>query len=144
MFELIPFENNRHLSNYNPFKELEDLEKNFWGGSWGSSFKTDIKDTGNGYEMEADLPGFKKEDIHVDVEDGYLTIQAERHSEQEKKDQKGNYIRCERRYGSFSRSFDITGIQADQIKVSYQDGVLKLVLPKAEETKPAARRLEIE
>ena len=78
------------------------------------------------------------------MEDGYLTIRAERHSEAEEKDKKGNYIRCERSYGSFSRSFDLTGINADQIKASYADGVLKLNLPKLEAQKPEVRRLEIE
>ena len=144
MFELIPFDRKNHLSNYNPFRELEEFERNFWNGHTAEAFKTDIKDAGNAYELEADLPGFKKEDIQVNVEEGYLTIRAERHSEAEEKDKKGNYIRCERSYGSFSRSFDLTGINADQIKASYADGVLKLNLPKLEAQKPEVRRLEIE
>ena len=109
-----------------------------------AEFKTDIKDTGKEYELEADLPGFKKEDINIELDDNYLTIQAERKYENDEKDKKGNYVRRERSYGSFSRSFDVSGIDVSAIKASYQDGVLKLILPKKEEAVPATRRLEIE
>lgn len=136
MFELTPF-------NHNPFRALEEFERNFWN-SHVSDFQTDIKDTGASYELEADLPGFKKDNIQVNVEDGYLTIRAERHSEAEEKDKKGNYLRCERSYGSFTRRFDLTGINADGITAAYANGVLKLNLPKQEERKPETRRLEIE
>ena len=78
MLELIPFISNNRVSNYDPFKDMENFEKRFFGTDRISSFKTDIKDNGNEYLLEADLPGFKKEDIDVNLENNYLTIKAER------------------------------------------------------------------
>ena len=94
--------------------------------------------------IEAELPGFSKEDIKIDVEGDYLTVGAERRESKEEKDAKGSYVRRERYYGSFSRSFDISGVDAENLAASYKDGVLKLVMPKKEARLPAARRLEIE
>ena len=68
MLELIPFISNNRVSNYDPFKDMENFEKHFFGTDRISSFKTDIKDNGNEYLLEADLPGFKKEDIDVNLE----------------------------------------------------------------------------
>jgi HSP20 family protein len=128
----------------NPFRGFDELERNFFGNMPVNSFRTDIRDDGSAYVLEADLPGFDKEDIHVDVEDGYLTIQAQRHSDYEKKDKKGNYVCCERSYGSFSRSFDTTGIDTKALKATFKDGVLTLTMPKLAEPASAGRRLEIE
>ena len=72
-----------------------------------------------------------------------MTITAERHSDHEEKDKKGNYLRCERSYGSYQRSFDLSGIDESGIKAEYADGVLKLTLPKKSPEVPAARRIEI-
>ena len=147
MFELTPFErrNHRHMAAYNPFREFEDFERNFFHNDFGlTEFKMDIKDEGNAFVLEADLPGFNKDDIHVDVDGNYLTISAERHNESEKKDKHGNYIRQERSYGSYSRSFDVSNVKTDDIKVAYKDGVLRLNLPKKDGTLPGSRRLEIE
>ena len=88
--------------------------------------------------------GFEKGDIKLDITGDVLTIQAERHSEHEEKDKKQKYVRCERSYGSYSRAFDISGVDADKIKAKYEDGVLKLTLPKKEEPKEQSRKLEIE
>ena len=93
--------------------------------------------------MEADLPGFNKEDIKVDIGDGALTITAQRKKESEEKGKNG-YVRRERSYGSFRRSFDLTGVDAEKISGSYKDGVLTLNLPKQSEQAPASRRLELE
>jgi len=109
-----------------------------------AEFKTDIQDKGDSYLLEADLPGFKKEDISIDFDDDIMTISAQRHSEHEEKDKKGNFVRCERSYGSYKRSFDLNGIKADEMKAEYKDGVLKLTMPKKVETVPASRRLEIQ
>lgn len=143
MLELTPFARN-HRSVYNPFREMEEMEKNFFGGNAMNAFKTDIKEDEKSYVLEADLPGFKKEDIAIDVDNGYLTITAERHSENDEKDGKGNYIRRERSFGSYSRSFDITGVKEDEITASYADGVLTLNMPKKDAELPTARRLEIQ
>ncbi len=144
MFGLTPYERKNSAMSYDPFKAFENFEREFFKANGLAEFKTDIKDTGKEYELEADLPGFKKEDINIELDDNYLTIQAERKYENDEKDKKGNYVRRERSYGSFSRSFDVSGIDVSAIKASYQDGVLKLVLPKKEEAVPATRRLEIE
>ncbi|MEG1274788.1 MAG: Hsp20/alpha crystallin family protein [Ruthenibacterium sp.] len=145
MFELLPYvHKNYRISNYNPFRELEKFEKSFFQGDSIGEFKTDIKDNGDSYLLEADLPGFCKEDITVDIDDNYLTISACRHSEAEETDKKDSYIRCERSYGSFSRSFDISNVKAADIKAAYENGVLRLTMPKLEDTPAATRRLEIE
>ena len=150
MFEIIPFTHRNHVAAYNPFKELDALEKSFFGSSPFFSdkammpFRTDIKETDDAFLLEADLPGFKKEDIHIDINEDYLTIQAERHSSHEDEDEKKNYVRCERSYGSYSRSFDISGIDADKITAKYDNGVLTMNMPKKEPVAPASRQLTID
>lgn len=146
MFELTPFDRRRHssLNSFNPFRELEELERDFFHSPGLAEFKTDIHDAGDAYVLEADLPGFKKEDIQIDLEDHYLKISASRHTQSEEKDDKGQLLRCERSYGSFSRSFDISGVKQDAIKAAYKDGVLTLTMPKKEADQPSARRLDIE
>ena len=94
--------------------------------------------------IEADLPGFAKGDIHLDIDGNLLTIKAERHSEHEEKDKKHKYIRCERSYGSYCRQFDVSGVDTDGIKAKYEDGVLKLTLPKKPEIAEKGKHLEIE
>ena len=76
MFELTPYERRHQRALFNPFRDMDNFEKSFWGDMAAADFKTDIKDNGKEYVLEADLPGFKKEDIHVDIEDGDLTISA--------------------------------------------------------------------
>ena len=76
--------------------------------------------------------------------DDRLTVTAERHSNFEDKDEKNKYVRCERSYGTYARSFDISGIDAKAIKAAYSDGVLRVTLPKQKEVPASSRRLEIE
>ncbi len=144
---LVPYvRRNNSLSAFDPFRELDELERAFFGDDRSTkmaAFSTDIKDNGDHYTLEADLPGVKKDDIKLDLTDNVLTINAERHSEYEEKDKKGNYVRCERSYGSYQRSFDTTGIDTDNIEAEFVDGALKLTLPKVKEVKPESRRLEI-
>lgn len=143
--------NNYALANCNPFREMDEFEKHFFGEPFNffrndslSEFKTDIKDEGDAYTLEMDLPGFAKEDISLDIENDVLTIQAQRHSEHEEKDKQGKYLRCERSYGSYSRSFDLSAVKAEGIKAKYENGVLTLHLPKKEAVLPASKHLEIE
>ncbi len=99
----------------------------------------DIKETNNEFIVTAELPGMKKDDIHIAYKDGVLTIEGERKQEKEEKDV--NFHRVERRYGKFYRTFQLPSqIQEDKIEATYKDGVLTIVLPKAEE----ARAKEIE
>lgn len=140
-----PYERRRNeMSTFDPFGLMRDFEHGVFGDRIGSSFCTDIREENGAYLLEADLPGFKKEDIHIDLEDNRMTITAERHSDYEEKDKKGSFLRCERSYGAFSRSFDTTGIDVAAIKASFTDGVLRLTMPKIAEVPPTSRRLEIE
>ena len=118
--------------------------RSMFGKRAANVMKTDVRENKDSYDVFVDLPGFKKEDIHVDVADDRLTVSAERHSNYEDKDKKGNYLRCERSYGSYARSFDISGIDAAGIKAAYADGVLRVTLPKQKEVPASSRRLEIE
>lgn len=142
MFELIPF-GGRRVSVYDPFRTFDEMERSFFGSDRPvvSAFRTDVTDTGDAYKLEAELPGFKKEDIKLDIENDVLTISAER--KMENNEDKPNFVKRERFYGSYSRSFDVSGIEVDGIEAAYTDGVLTLTMPKKVETAPASRRLEI-
>ena len=98
--------------------------------------KTDIRDTGSGYELDIDLPGFKKDEIKDKVENGYLTIHAEKGLNKDEKDEKGAYIRRERYIGQCSRSFYIgDGVEQSDIRAKFEDGILRLSVPKKEQPK---------
>lgn len=138
MFELMPFTK----SMMNPFYEMDKMTRNLFGDTSLQTFRTDVQDNGDRYTLEAELPGFQKEDIHIDVEGDRLTIQAERKSEDSQQDD--HYLRRERYYGAYSRSFDISQIAEDQISAAYENGILKLELPKKTVVSPTSRRLEIQ
>ena len=145
MFELIPFDRRNHrVSVYDPFRAFDEMERAFFGSQQPAvlSFRTDVTDTGDAYKLEAELPGFKKDDIKIDIENDCLTISAERH--ENKDESRPNFVKRERMYGSYSRSFDVSGIDVDRISAAYTDGILTLELPKKVETPPASRRLEIQ
>lgn len=139
MFDLMPFDR-RHR---NMARSFDSIARDFFEGfdSGLTAFNTDIRDRGDHYELTADLPGFRKEDIHIDVDGDMLVIHAEH--DESKEDKKDDYIRRERRYGSFSRSFHVANVKTDQIDAAYQDGVLKLVLPKSGPATPPTRRIDI-
>ena len=139
MFGMIPFA--RHDDNV--FDLFDNFERSFFGDNSASTFRTDIRDEGDKFVLEAELPGFKKEDIKLDLKDGILTVSAQHSESSEEKDKKGSYIRRERRYGSFARKFDVSGIQEDGITAAYNNGVLELTLPKAQPVVPVARQIEI-
>ena len=141
MFELMPFGYHR-VSAYNPFRDFEEMSRSFWDNNNVSAFRTDITEKDGQYILEADLPGFKKEDISVDIDKDCLTITAE-HKSEEKEENADSYIRRERYYGSYTRSFNVKGIDTEAITAAYNDGVLTLTMPKKEPEVPAARRLEI-
>lgn len=144
MFELTPFISNRRraMNVYDPFRELNELENAFFGGT-RCAFCSDITDNGDSYTIETDLPGMKKEDISIDITGDTMTVSAERHANTEEKDKKNNYVRIERSYGSYKRSFDISEVNADAITAKYEDGVLTLNLPKKVPAKPESRKLDI-
>lgn len=142
MFGMIPFDR----SDNNVFDTFDNFARDFFRRSNTDlpAFRTDIRDTGGSFVLEAELPGFKKEDISLDLKDGILTITASHDESTEEKDEKGNYIRRERRYGSFQRSFDVSGIDETAITAAYENGVLALTLPKAKPVEPETRKIEIQ
>lgn len=147
MFDLRPYNRKNNVTSYNPFREMDsffDDPFRFFDGKALAEFNTDIIESGNNYILEADLPGFEKGDIKLDVKDDILTIKAERHTETEKKDKDSRSICCERSYGSYSRQFDVSGIDTDKISAKYENGVLKLTMPKKEAPKEISKHLEIE
>lgn len=136
MFGLIPYTARRLMSD--PFA---DFDRDFWYDSV-RGIRADVKDNGDSYTLKSDLPGFNKEDIKIDLEDDMMTISAERKFEEEKTDKSG-WVRRERSYGSFSRSFNVAGINTDAVTAEYKDGVLTMTLPKREEVKPSSRQIAI-
>ena len=124
------------------FREMDQMDSMFEDmfnmngfGLGNRAMSTDVKEEQNHYQIEIELPGYNKEDIHADLKDGYLTISAEHKEENEKKDHKGNYIRRERRYGNCSRSFYVgKEMTEEDIKASFKNGILTLLVPKKEPT----------
>lgn len=141
MFGMIPFDR----SDNNLFDTFDSFARDFFRKSNADlpAFRTDIRDAGDSYVLEAELPGFNKEDINLDLKDGILTITAAHSESTEDKGENGSYIRRERRYGSFQRSFDVTGIEETGITAAYLNGVLTLTLPKAKPAEPETRRIAI-
>ena len=122
----------------------DDFEKNFFGrrnplyGRHAKNLmKTDVREVSDGYELDIDLPGFKKEEVAVDLQNGYLTVSAAKGLDKEEEEKKGRYIRRERTMGSCSRSFYVgDAVTQEDIKARFEDGTLKLDIPK-KEVKPA-------
>ena len=95
--------------------------------------KTDVRETDHTYELDIDLPGFKKDEVSVDLRDGCLTIRAAKGLDRDKEDKKGSYIRQERYAGACSRSFYVGDVEAKDISARFEDGILKISMPKMTE-----------
>lgn len=96
--------------------------------------RTDVKEKENGYEMKTDLPGYKKEDIHISLQNGNLTIEAERNGSNEKKDSNGSILRQERFSGKCSRTFYVgKNVKDSDIKASFNEGTLTITIPHVQE-----------
>ena len=110
-----------------------EVDKALYGKHAGNVMKTDVRETDSGYEVDIDLPGFKKDEINAQLDNGYLTISAAKGLDKDEKDKKGKYIRKERYAGAMSRSFYVgEGITQEDIKAKYEDGILRLSVPKKE------------
>lgn len=112
---------------------MEDAFKSpIFGHREKNLMKTDIKESDSGYELDMDLPGFKKEDIQIELRDGYVTISAQRAMEKNEKDEKtGRYVRQERYSGACSRSFYVgKDVKQEDMKARFEDGILHLEFPK--------------
>ena len=127
------------LVRWDPFQELVTINHRL-GRTWGESFPVDIYEKDDALVVKAELPGVGKEDLDVRVEDGVLTLQAERKRGTEVSEESS--YRMERVYGSFTRSFTLpTTVDASKVAATYKDGVLEVTVPKAETAKP--KKVEI-
>lgn len=129
---------------YNPFNELENWNRAFFGDTTLAEFKTDIRDAGDAFLLEADLPGFRKEDISLSLNGDAMTIKAVRHSDYEDDGKRGSYLRCERSYGTYTRTFDVSGIETNSIRAAYNNGVLTVTLPKRSAHRPEGQTITID
>ena len=115
-----------------------DFDRDFWGRKnplYGKNakniMKTDIREHDTGYELDVDLPGFKKDEINIELENGYLTISAAKGLDKDEQDKKGKYIRKERYAGAMQRSFYVgDAVPEEDVKAKFEDGILKLSIPK--------------
>ncbi len=115
-----------------PTRELANIDRQLYGKNAQNLMKTDVHENETDYEMDMDLPGFKKDQIKINLENGYLTISAAKEHDSEKK-KHGKVIRQERYEGSMQRSFYVgDGVKVEDVKARFEDGVLKLCIPKKE------------
>ena len=123
-----------------------DVDKELYGKHAKNLMKTDVKETEKGYEVDMDLPGFKKDEIQMELNDGVLTISAAKGLDKDEEDKKGNYIRKERYAGAMSRSFYVgDALTQEDIKAKYESGILRLSIPKKEAKQvEATKRIAIE
>ena len=128
----------------NDWMNFPFMDNDFWGGKKNPLYgkhaqnmmKTDIREKDGSYELDVDLPGFKKDEIKVQLNDGYLTLSAAKGLDKDEQDKKGNYIRRERYAGSMSRSFYVgDAVTQQDIKAKYEDGILKISVPKKDPKK---------
>ena len=108
--------------------------------------KTDVRETENNYELDIDLPGFKKDEVNLELKDGYLTISADKSLDKDEKDSEGRYIRQERWSGSCSRSFFVgENVKPSDVRAKFEDGILRIAMPKQEPRQlPATTSIAIE
>ena len=121
------------FDNMFPFDEKFFTEKKdpLYGKNVSRLMKTDVRETEGTYELDVDLPGFKKEDVELSFDNGYLTISAKKSLNKDEKNKEGQYIRQERYAGSMSRSFYVgESVPQSDIKAKFEDGVLRISIPK--------------
>ena len=146
MFDMIPFRRN------NPMKKgayFDDFFDNFFNNDFlvpikfpKNDFRADLKETDDEYIIEADLPGISKDAVKVNYSNNNIIISAKREDIVE--DKRENYIRRERSYGEFKRAFYVDNVDENNIRASFNDGVLKINLPKLEKDKKIGKQIEIE
>ncbi|HIS52176.1 MAG TPA: Hsp20/alpha crystallin family protein [Candidatus Onthomonas avicola] len=140
-YSMTPFgRRNDSLSNL-----FDQMERTFWRdtGTAYASFPTDIRDEGNQFVLKADLPGFRKEEIEVQLDNGVLTITAQHKEGETEREGQGSCLCRERHDGNCRRTFSVSGIDERAIRAAYENGVLTLTLPKETPVVPEARRINI-
>lgn len=154
MFNIIPYRTNHNMTRRENRGYFEDFANDFFRPFFAENFgmlseqrpmRVDVRDEGDHYVLEADMPGMSKDNLKVEVNDGVLTISAEYNEDNEQKNEEDKYVYRERRFGSMSRSFNVEGIREADITAAFKDGVLKLNLPKCEPVpKPEAHTIAID
>jgi HSP20 family protein len=146
MYNLIPFNKKKDLMPREHF--FNQVFDQFFGEDFfapfnakGNSFQVDLEEKNDSYVIKADLPGIKKEDININFANDYLTISAKRNEDTEVKED--NYLRRERRYGEFNRSFYMRNVRDEDIDAEFNDGVLTVSLPKRENTSVGNKTIPI-
>ena len=146
MFDIVPWRKNNLTQRKGD--DFENMVNSFFNDDFFSSlgvlknnFSVDLKEDDNDYIIEADLPGVDKKDIEISYKNGYLNISAKRDSHEEEK--KDNYVRKERSYGEYKRSFYIDNVEEDKINADFNNGVLKVCLPKLNKETSEAKKIEI-
>ena len=114
-----------------PMIPMRSIRNPLYGKNAKNLMKTDVRETDDTYELDVDLPGFKKDEVQLDLKDGYLTISAAKGLDKGQEDKKGKYIRQERYAGACSRSFFVgEGIEPRDVSAKFEDGILRVSLPK--------------
>ena len=128
------------------FHDFDDVERKLYGRHAAHVMKTDVHENDEGYEVDIDLPGFKKDELNLRLENGYLTVSAAKGLDKDEKSKKGKIIRQERYAGAMERRFYVgVGITEEDVKAKFEDGVLRLCIPKKESQKlPEHKTIMIE
>ena len=147
MFGLVPYiRRNTGLAKRDDFWSIDRLFDDFFNasffGRWTNTpVRADIRETENEWLIDAELPGVNKKDIQVELNDGLLTVSVEQKKEVNEENE--NYIRRERAYGNYKRSFYVEDVKEDEIKAEYKDGVLSIVLPKAKPDRKKKVKIDV-
>lgn len=151
MFGLTPYNNRKQngLVGRNDFFNVKSLFDEFFNDSLfpaissvGASMRADIRETEKEYIIDAEIPGVRKEDIKLDLRDDVLTISVEQN--EQINEERDNFIRKERRFGSVSRSFYVDNVKPEGVAAKYENGILTINLPKNDETKRKGHRIDIQ
>ena len=132
--------------NFPSFPDFANMDRKLYGKHAGRVMKTDVREHEKEYEVDIDLPGFKKEEISLELDNGYLRVSASKGLEEDEKDKKGKLLRQERYTGAMQRSFYVgAGVKEEDIKAKFENGVLKLMVLKEDGKKlPEKKAIQIE
>ena len=120
------------FGDFMTWPDESEMMRPLYGKNAARMMKTDVRDVDGNYEIDIDLPGFNKEDIHIDLKNDMLTISASHDEKKDEKDKDGKYIRRERRSASYQRSFRVEDMKPEDIRAQYKNGVLTVTFPKKE------------
>ena len=149
MFDIAPFtRRNSGIQKYNDLFDMENFFEGFFNDrlfptlyKHSAQMKVDIKENENEYILEAELPGIKKEEVNLQIDDDRLTISVQKNEQTE--DEKDNYIHKERSYSSMTRSFGIANVDTEKVNAKYENGVLLVALPKKQPKTIKGKQIEI-